>query len=210
MIGKLTGRVESVSGETVLLDVNGVGYLVHCGARCLAKLPGAGETASLAIETVVREDMIRLYGFESAAEREWFRHLQSVQGVGARVALAVLGVLDAAALTAAVALQDAAALARANGVGPKLARRIVSELKDRAPAPDVVITTRAGAGAGQAAQPAAGRVEAISALVNLGYAHAEASAAVDRALSGVGPDARVEALIRGGLKFLGQAAEAPG
>lgn len=207
MIGKLTGQVESVGADTVLLDINGVGYLVHCGARCLARLPCVGEIASLAIETVVREDMIRLYGFESPDEREWFRLLQTVQGVGARVALAVLSVLDASALAAAVAMQDAAALARANGVGPKLARRIVSELKDRAPAHDAIVTAAAAAPTNPAA---AGRLEAISALVNLGYAQTEASAAVDRALGGLGPNARVEALIRSGLRYLGQAAETPG
>jgi holliday junction DNA helicase RuvA len=210
MIGKLTGRVDSTGADTVVLDVNGVGYVVHCGVRCLARLPAMGEQASLAVETVVREDMIRLYGFESAEEREWFRLLQSVQGVGARVAIAILSVLDGPALAAAVAMQDAAAMARANGVGPKLAKRIVSELKDKAPAQgDYRAAAASMAEAGGGASPAE-RMEAISALVNLGYAQVEASAAVDRALSGLGSGARVEALIRNGLRHLGQAADAPG
>lgn len=212
MIGKLTGRVDSTGSDHVVIDVQGVGYVVHCGARCLARLPDAGERASLAVETVVREDMIRLYGFESVDEREWFRLLQGVQGVGARVALAILSVLDGPALAAAVAMQDAAAPARANGVGPKLAKRIVSELRDRAPAEGV----QAGAPAGalpQAESGAArltGRMEAISALVNLGYAQVEAAAAVDRALGGLGSEARVETLIRNGLQQLGQSVDGPG
>ncbi|MFP3944175.1 MAG: Holliday junction branch migration protein RuvA [Alphaproteobacteria bacterium] len=210
MIGRLRGRIDAVTADSVIIDVNGVGYVVHCGARCLARLPAAGEEASLAIETVVREDMIRLYGFESPEEREWFRLLQGVQGVGARVALAILSVLDGPALTAAVALQDAAALARANGVGPKLAKRIVSELKDKAPAESEYAAAPAAVWPETArrSEPA-GRTEAISALVNLGYAQLEASAAVDRVLDGLGPEARVEALIRGGLRHLGQSADAP-
>lgn len=209
MIGKLTGRVDAMTVDSVVIDVGGVGYVVHCGARCLARLPAAGEEISLAIETVVREDMIRLYGFEGPEEREWFRLLQGVQGVGARVALAILSVLDGSSLAAAVAMQDAAALARANGVGPKLAKRIVSELKDKAPAGPAYAAAPAGARAERPGEPA-GRLEAISALVNLGYAQIEASAAVDRALDGLGPEARVEALIRGGLRHLGQSADAPG
>ena len=134
MIGKLKGVVDSVDEEALILDVNGVGYLVSASARTLRALPAAGEPAELLIETHVREDAIRLYGFLTASEREWFRLLQSVQGVGAKVALGILGALSAEALSAAVARQDKAMMARAPGVGPKLAARLVLELKDKAPA----------------------------------------------------------------------------
>src|SRR6185437_14262634 len=121
MIGKLRGIVDSVGDDWVILDVGGVGYLVSCAARTLARLPKRGEATALAIETYVREDQIRLFGFEGEAEREWFRLLQTVQGVGAKVALAVLGVLSAGELATAVALQDRRAIAQAPGVGPKVA-----------------------------------------------------------------------------------------
>ncbi|HWL05777.1 MAG TPA: Holliday junction branch migration protein RuvA, partial [Xanthobacteraceae bacterium] len=134
MIGKLRGVIDSYGDDYVILDVQGVGYHVHCSARTLAALPAAGEAATLSIDTYVREDMIRLYGFVSDTEREWFRLLQTVQGVGAKVALAVLGTLPAADLASAIALRDKAAVARTPGVGPKVAERIVSELKDKAPA----------------------------------------------------------------------------
>lgn len=134
MIGKLRGVIDSNGEDFVILDVNGVGYIVHCSSRTLQRLPRPGEPASLAIETQVREDSIRLFGFASEAEREWFRLLQSVQGVGAKVALAVQSILEPSDLAAAIALQDKAAISRAPGVGPKLAARIVAELKDKAPA----------------------------------------------------------------------------
>ena len=134
MIGKLKGVVDSVEEEALILDVNGVGYLVSASARTLRALPGVGEQAELLIETHVREDAIRLYGFLTAGERDWFRLLQSVQGVGAKVALGILGALSAEALSTAVARQDKAMMARAPGVGPKLAARLVLELKDKAPA----------------------------------------------------------------------------
>ena len=134
MIGKLKGVVDSVEEETLILDVGGVGYLVSASARTLRALPPASEPAELLIETHVREDAIRLYGFLTAAERDWFRLLQNVQGVGAKVALGILGALSAEALSAAVARQDKAMMARAPGVGPKLAARLVLELKDKAPA----------------------------------------------------------------------------
>ncbi len=134
MIGKLRGIVDSFDADELILDVNGVGYLVSASARTLRALPPRGETAELLIETHVREDAIRLYGFLTAAERDWFRLLQSVQGVGAKVALGILGALTADALSAAIARQDKAMMARAPGVGPKLAARLVLELKDKAPA----------------------------------------------------------------------------
>src|SRR5262247_367113 len=134
MIGKLKGIIDSYGDDSVILDVGGVGYLVHCSARTLQELPGTGQPATLAIETHVREDQIRLFGFLSDVEREWFRLLQTVQGVGTRVALSVLSTLKPADLATAVAMRDKAAVARTPGVGPKVAERIVTELKDKAPA----------------------------------------------------------------------------
>ncbi len=134
MIGKLKGVVDSVDEEELILDVNGVGYLVSASARTLRALPAIGQAATLHIETQVREDAIRLFGFLTAGERDWFRLLQSVQGVGAKVALGILGALSGEALSAAIARQDKAMMARAPGVGPKLAARLVLELKDKAPA----------------------------------------------------------------------------
>ncbi len=133
MIGKLTGRLDSVSLQAVVLDVGGVGYEVTVGARTIAELPQPGETVTLAIDTHVREDEIKLYGFATEHERAWFRALQTVQGVGAKIALAVLGTLSAADLANAVALQDKGQVARAPGIGPKVAARIVAELKDKMP-----------------------------------------------------------------------------
>ncbi len=132
MIGKLKGVVDSLHEDHVILDVHGVGYVVACSTRTLQKLPRAGEAAVLAIETQVREDAIRLFGFLSDSERDWFRLLQNVQGVGSKVALAILSILPPAELSAAIALQDKVAVSRAPGVGPKLAARIVAELKDKA------------------------------------------------------------------------------
>src|SRR5436309_4993752 len=134
MIGKLKGLIDSYGEDFIILDVGGVGYLVHCSARTMQGLPRAGELASLSIETYVREDQIRLFGFRTDLEREWFRLLQTVQGVGAKVALSVLGTLAPADLATAVAMRDRAMVARAPGVGPKVAERIVTELKDKAPA----------------------------------------------------------------------------
>src|SRR6266849_4670447 len=134
MIGKLTGTIDGVGEDFVILDVHGVGYLVHCSARTLQDLPAVGKAVALAIETHVREDQIRLFGFLSGAEREWFRLLQTVQGVGTKVALAVLSTLKPADLASAIAMRDKAMVARTPGVGPKVAERIVTELKDKAPA----------------------------------------------------------------------------
>ena len=133
MIGKLTGRLDQVSPNAVIVDVGGVGYEVTVGARTLTQLPPIGQSVTLAIDTHVREDEIRLYGFASEHERAWFRALQTVQGVGAKIALAVLGTLSAEELANAVALQDKGQVARAPGVGPKVAARIVAELKDKMP-----------------------------------------------------------------------------
>ncbi|ARN82669.1 Holliday junction branch migration protein RuvA [Methylocystis bryophila] len=201
MIGKLKGVIDSFGEDFVILDVNGVGYVVTCSSRTLAHLPRPGEPATLAIETQVREDSIRLFGFLQEAERDWFRLLQSVQGVGSKVALALLSTLSADALAAAVAGQDKAMVARAPGVGPKLAARIVAELKDKAPA---------GAVAAFAAEPAeetsvaSAARDAISALCNLGYGRPQAQAAISASLAALGPEAEASALIRRGLKELAQ------
>ena len=203
MIGKLKGVVDSYGEDHVILDVHGVGYLVHCSARTLQQLPPVGEAAALAIETVVREDMIRLYGFRTDAEREWFRLLQTVQGVGSRVALGILSVLDPGALASAVGMGDKAAIARAPGVGPKLAARIIAELKDKAPvfgAVDPTVIRLSGAVA-EGEAPAA-VADAVSALVNLGYGQPQAAAAVAAALKAAGEDAQTATLIRLGLKEL--------
>ncbi|MFD2249634.1 Holliday junction DNA helicase RuvA [Pseudochelatococcus lubricantis] len=203
MIGKLRGIVDSQGEDHVILDVHGVGYMVHCSARTLQALPQAGETATLAIETVVREDMIRLYGFRSEAEREYFRLLQTVQGVGAKVALGILTALDPAALTAAIARADKTALARAPGVGPRLAVRIATELKDKAPVfvpmPGGPAAPLSPAVADDAPQPLA---DAVSALVNLGYGEPQAARAVSAAVEQAGEGADVARLIRLALREL--------
>lgn len=204
MIGKLKGVVDTIGEDHLILDVHGVGYLVHCSSRTLQKLPGTGEAAVLAIETHVREDMIRLYGFRSEAEREWFRLLQSVQGVGAKVALGILTVLEPGEVAQAVASGDKAAIARGPGVGPKLAARIISELKDKAPAftpIDPSLARVAQAGSEEGAAPSA-VADAVSALVNLGYPQMQASAAVAAAMKSAGEDATTQVLIRQGLREL--------
>ncbi len=204
MIGKLKGVVDTIGEDHLILDVHGVGYLVHCSSRTLQKLPGTGEAAVLAIETHVREDMIRLYGFRSEAEREWFRLLQSVQGVGAKVALGILTVLEPGEVAQAVASGDKAAIGRGPGVGPKLAARIISELKDKAPAftpIDPGLTRVAQAGSDESAAPSA-VADAVSALVNLGYPQMQASAAIAAAMKSAGEDATAQVLIRQGLREL--------
>lgn len=203
MIGKLKGTVDSYGPDWVILDVHGVGYLVHCSSRTLEFLPGAGEAAALSIETYVRETEIKLFGFASDNEREWFRLLQVVQGVGAKVALAVLGTLKTGDLASAIALQDKAMIARAPGVGPKVAARICAELKDKAPALSGldanVARLQAELGDKIAARPAS---EAVSALVNLGYGQSQASAAIAAAMADAGEGAETAQLIRGGLREL--------
>jgi len=204
MIGKLKGVVDSVDEEALILDVNGVGYLVSASARTLRALPAAGETAQLLVETHVREDAIRLYGFLTAAERDWFRLLQSVQGVGAKVALGILGALSADALSAAIARQDKALMARAPGVGPKLAARLVLELKDKAPA--LAAADFAGAELGHERAPKLTRAaeDAILALTGLGYPQPLAAAAVARISAELGDGAETAALVRAGLRALAQ------
>ncbi|MBB4303006.1 Holliday junction DNA helicase RuvA [Rhodobium orientis] len=203
MIGKLKGVVDSFGDDYVILDVQGVGYEVHCPARVLQALPAAGEAAVLSIETYVRDDLIRLYGFLSDAEREWFRLLMTVQGVGAKVALAVLGIMKPSDLATAIALKDVAQITRAPGVGKKVAERIAAELRDKAP-------SYADADLGhirlvddiaekRAPRPVA---DAVSALVNLGYQQIRASAAVNAASRQAGEEATTETLIRLALKEL--------
>jgi len=203
MIGKLTGLVDSFGTDWVVIDVAGVGYHVYCSGKTLEALPARGSVATLFIETQIREDQIRLVGFMSEVEREWFRLLLTVQGVGSKVALAVLGTLNASELASAVALQDKAMIARTPGVGPKVAARIASELKDRAPGitgVDMgVIRLQSELGAKIAPKPAS---DAVSALVNLGYGQMQASAAVAAAMREAGEGAETARLIRLGLKEL--------
>ncbi len=204
MIGKLTGLVDSSGENWVIVDVSGVGYLVHCSNRTLANLPGAGESVSLLIETHVREDHIHLYGFLQAAERDWFGLLSTVQGVGVKVALAILSVLPPSELIQTIAAQDKRALTRANGVGPKLAARIVAELKDKAG--KLALGPAAALAGGTAAAARGGAPvlseDAISVLVNLGYQRGDAFGAVAQATRELGADAPLEAVIKAGLKEL--------
>jgi Holliday junction DNA helicase RuvA len=203
MIGKLKGIIDSYGEDSIILDVNGVGYLVHCSARTLQALPAAGEPVTLAIETHVREDQIRLFGFQSEVEREWFRLLQSVQGVGTKVALSVLGTLKPADLASAIALRDKATVARSPGVGPKVAERIVTELKDKAPAyadlDPAVVRLSGAVDDRRAPQPVS---DAVSALVNLGYGPPQAAAAIAAAARAAGEGADAKSLIRLGLREL--------
>ncbi len=199
MIAKLTGLVDSSGAGWAVVDVSGVGYLVHCSNRTLANLPGAGESVSLLIETHVREDHIHLYGFANPAEREWYRLLQSVQGVGSRVALAILSALSPEELARTIAAQDKVPLTRATGVGARLAQRVVAELKDK------VAEVALGPGAAGTPTPAAAdgnEADAVSALVNLGYARVEAFGAISAAAREIGAEAAIESLIRHGLREL--------
>ena len=203
MIGKLTGIIDSYGDDWVIVDVGGVGYHVNCSTRTLTALPQPGERASIAIETYVREDQIRLFGFAYDVERDWFRLLLTVQGVGTRVALAILGTHGPGDLATAISMQDRAMIARAPGVGPKVAQRIIAELRDKAPAFSGADPALAKL---QGALEAGGRNtainDAVSALVNLGYAQTPAGAAVATALGAAGEDAGAEELIRLGLKEL--------
>jgi len=202
MIGKLKGTVDEIGEDHAIIDVHGVGYVAFCPIRTLSGL-NEGEAAVLHIETYVREDMIRLYGFGSHLEREWFRLLQSVQGVGAKVALAVLSTLTPTDLANAIALQDKAMVARAPGIGPKVAQRIVSELKSKAPAfageASGTIGLKQELGEGAAPAPVA---DAVSALTNLGYSRDQAANAVAAAVRDGGEGADSAKLIRLGLKEL--------
>lgn len=204
MIGKLKGTIDEIEEDHCVIDVHGVGYVAYCPARTLAALPGAGEAVVLHVETYVREDMIRLYGFGSALEREWFRLLTgNVQGVGAKVALAVLSTLSPSELANAIALRDITMVSRAPGVGKKVAERIVTELKNKAPALAGDATGTIGLkqelGEGVAPTPVA---DAVSALVNLGYSRDMAANAVAAALKSAGGEADTGMLIRLGLKEL--------
>jgi len=194
MIGKLTGTVDSIADDTVILDVAGVGYLVQCPVSTLSRLT-AGAHASLMIEMKVNDDAIKLYGFASAEEREWFRLLQTVQSVGGKVALAVLSTLSPRDLQRALALGDKAMIGRAPGVGPKLALRITTELKDKVPA-----MMAGGDTALHVAVPRGPEGDAVSALVHLGYADAKAAEAVARASQALGEHTETSALIREALK----------
>lgn len=204
MIARLTGRPEIVGEDRVIVDVGGVGYLVFCSGRTLARLPGDGATVQLRIETHVREDHIHLYGFADASEHEWFRVLTTVQGVGAKVALAILTVLAPEELLRAVASGDKAAVARASGVGQKLAGRIVSELKDKVGGIALGPVAMTANGWTAAAPAAAVDVDAVSALVNLGYGRSEAFSAIARAGNRLGTEAALAELIRAGLEELSQ------
>lgn len=204
MIGKLKGIVDEIGDDHVVIDVGGVGYVAHCPTRTLSSLPGVGAAVTLFIETYVREDVIRLYGFQTALEREWFRLLQSnVQGVGAKVALSVLSTLAPAELANAIALKDVAMVARAPGVGRKVAERIVTELKSKAPAfageAAATIGLKQELGEGVAQAPVS---DAVSALANLGYSRDVAASAIAAAMKAAGEGADTGTLIRLGLKEL--------
>jgi holliday junction DNA helicase RuvA len=203
MIGKLKGVIDEIAEDHVVIDVHGVGYVAFCSMRTLGNLSGVGEAVSLFIETYVREDMIRLYGFQTVLEREWFRLLQSVQGVGAKVALSVLSTLTAPDLANAIALRDLAMVSRAPGVGKKVAERIVTELKNKAPAfagsASGTIGLKQELGEGVAPAPV---MDAVSALTNLGYSRDVAANAVAAAMKVAGEGADSAKLIRFGLKEL--------
>lgn len=208
MIGKLTGVVDSVGDDWLILDVNGVGYLVFCSSRTLSSLPGALQKVSLVIETHVREDHIHLYGFATSAEKNLYGLLCTVQGVGARVGLSLLSALSSSEIMMAIASQDKSSLTRANGVGLKLAQRIVLELKDKTAGLDLGLS-------GDLSPAQDGRIlvgspmpsiavpeDAVSALVNLGYRRSEAYGAISRVCAELGPETNVEDLIKAGLKEL--------
>ncbi|WP_288456182.1 Holliday junction branch migration protein RuvA [uncultured Sphingomonas sp.] len=194
MIAHLKGRLDSTGIDHAVIDVGGVGYLVGASSRTLAAIGPVGEAATLFTEMLVGEDFIRLVGFSSAGERDWFRLLTGVQGVGARVALAILSALEPNDLARAVMAQDKATVARANGVGPKLAERIVRELKDK------VGGVAIGPAAAAQVVPAGAGADAVSALLNLGFRAPEAAAAVAAAEEELGPGATLDALVRLALR----------
>ena len=199
MIAKLKGVVDTVDADSAIVDVGGVGYLVSASARTLREL-AAGDQVTVLVETIVREDAIALYGFLETAERDWFRILTTVQGVGARVALSILSTLSPDEIARAIAAQDRATLSRPAGVGPKLAARLATELKDKAAAFGVAPL---GKGVEAPVMPAGSiNEDAVSALVNLGYKRVEAFGAVARVTQRLGADARLDAVIRAGLQEL--------
>lgn len=216
MIGRIAGRIDFRGPDHVLIDVRGVGYIVHVSERTLAALPGVGEAAALYTDLLVREDLLQLFGFTSLVEKEWHRLLMSVQGIGAKASMAILGTLGPDGVSRAIALGDWASVKAAPGVGPKIAQRVVNELKDKAPAVmamgrapepmakpvdgddpliEPVAAPAAPSGGGSA------QAEALSALRNLGYAPAEAAAAVAQA-AGENPESDTSALIKAALKLL--------
>jgi Holliday junction DNA helicase RuvA len=199
MIGKLTGRIDSISGNHVILDVNGVGYVVTCSSRSLREIGSVGDSASLRIETQVREDAISLFGFVTSEEQDWFKLLTTVQGVGAKVALAILGSMSPEQLAQSIAAQDKAALTHADGVGPKLALRLVTELKDKIPS--FMSSPVKLSSAAASALPPSLSGDAISALINLGYRRTEAFTAVAN-VAQKNPAARLDELIRMSLAEL--------
>jgi len=199
MIAKLAGVIDQIGPEAAVIDVGGVGYLAFCSTRTISRLPVVGAPASLLIETHVREDHIHLYGFLDAAERDWFRQLTTVQGVGARLALAILSVVTPEQLGPAILAHDKAALMRADGVGARLAARIVNELHDKVGGAAAEVTLPTTTAPDADASPAA---DAVSALVNLGYRRSEAFGAVAAAARRLGSSADAGALIRAGLQEL--------
>jgi Holliday junction DNA helicase RuvA len=217
MIGKITGRIDYRAADHVLIDVRGVGYLVYCSDRTMAALPAVGEVTALFTDLVVREDLLQLFGFQTLVEKEWHRLLTSVQGVGAKASLAILGALGPDAVSRAIALGDWNAVKVAKGVGPKIAQRIVLDLKDKAPgvmamtgtlaeahgdAEAEVIEAAAPRRAPKAPAPnATAQADALSALGNLGYGPGDAAGAVAQA-SGEAPDADMKTLVRAALKLL--------
>lgn len=214
MIGKLTGRIDYRSTDHILIDVRGVGYVVYCSERTMAGLPGAGEVCSLFTDLVVREDLLQLFGFPNLVEKEWHRLLTSVQGVGAKASLAILGTLGADGVGRAIALGDWNSVKAAKGIGPKIAQRVVLDLKDKAPSVMAMSGTIAQAlGDGEAEvieapisstpviQNQSAQSEALSALSNLGYAPGDAAGAVAQAAGNVA-DADTPDLIRAALKLL--------
>lgn len=199
MIGKLTGRIDSISGNQLVIDVQGVGYVVAASARTLRQIGAAGEAASLLIETQVREDAISLFGFADVMERDWFRLLTTVQGVGAKVALGILSSLSPEQLNNAILSQDKAALTQADGVGPKLGLRLVTELKDKV----ATLNMPAILPKGTVPQTTSGTAsDALSALMNLGYRRIEAFAAISAATQKLGPNNKLDDLIRSSLAEL--------
>jgi Holliday junction DNA helicase RuvA len=208
MIGKLTGRVDFLGADHAIIDVGGVGYVAHCASTTLSHLV-IGANATLWVETKMSDEAIRLYGFLAQEEREWFRLLQSVQGVGARVALSILSALKIAELERAILLGDKSVVGRAQGVGPKLATRIVTELKDKAPALALQRNVETDERISGLQAPAPVESEAIAALVKLGYSQMAAADAIARASHSIGPNAQglpLEALLRESLRQLARVA----
>ena len=213
MIGKITGRIDYRSTDHILIDVRGVGYIVFCSERTLAGLPGVGEVCALFTDLVVREDLMQLFGFPTLAEKEWHRLLTSVQGVGAKASLAILGTLGTDGVSRAIALGDWNSIKAAKGIGPKIAQRVVMDLKDKAPSVMAMGGTLAQANgeadgevietptASPVMQNQSAQAEALSALGNLGYGPVDAAGAVAQA-AGEMPTAETSALIRAALKLL--------